>query len=97
MSVLRGIRFLENDPQLAAVGKLHAFAEPAGAAKSIQHSGNGARILPKLTGFPFEAVYFFNDLDGKQNVIVFETEQRVGIVQENVGIKNIIFFHELMN
>ena len=47
--------------------------------------------LAALGGFALEAINFFNYLNRDKDIVVFETEERVGIVEENVGIKNVIF------
>jgi len=83
--------FLENDPEASAVGQRHAFVQMTLAAQSVQRAGNGAGVLPQLGGLAFEMVHLLNDLDGNENVVVLETEHRIGIVQENVGVDNVIF------
>ena len=61
------------------------------AAQAIEHARNGAGVLAELGGFAFEAVNFLDDFDGNQDVVFLEVEERVGIVEENVGVKNVIF------
>ena len=83
--------FLENDFQLAAVGQLHAFAQAAFAAKAVEHPRNGARILAEFGGFAFEAVNFLDDFDGQQNGVFFKVQEGIGIVQEDVGVEDVVF------
>ena len=49
------------------------------------------RILPKLAGFPFEAVNFLNDFDGDQDVVFLKAQNGVGIVEKDVGVEDVIF------
>src|SRR5438552_11544383 len=82
---------LKNDSQVAAVGKHYPFTQSPLRAQSVQHPGHGAGILAALGGFPFEAVDFLDYLDGYEDMIVFEIERGIGVVEEDVGIKNVIF------
>jgi len=50
--------------------------------------------LAQLAGFAFETVYFLNDLDGQEDIVFLETEQGVGVVEQDIGIKDVILFHE---
>jgi hypothetical protein len=79
--------FLERDFQFAAVGQFHAFAQAALAAKAVEHPRHLRAFWPSSDGLALEAVNFLDDLDGNQDIVVLETEQRIGIVQENVGIE----------
>ena len=78
---------------MLAVGQRHALAQLAGPAQAVQHAGHGARILPQLGGFAFKAVDFLDDFDGQHDVIIIEIEQRVGVVEQDIGIKDVILFH----
>ena len=83
--------FLERDFQLAAVGQMHALAQAAFAAKAVEHPRNGAGVLAEFGGFALEAVNLLDDLDGDQDIVVGEVEERVGVVENNVGVENVIF------
>ena len=83
--------FLENDLQFAAVGQFHALAQTALAAEAVEHPRNRAGVLAQLGGFALEPVNFLDDLNGNEDGVFLETEQRIGIVEENVGIKDVIF------
>ena len=43
-----------------------------GAAETVQHARNRARILAQFGGFAFEPVNFLDDLDGEQDVVFLE-------------------------
>ena len=83
--------FLKNDLELPAGGQLHAFAQPAFAAKRIEHARDRAGVLPEFSGFAFEAVNFFNDFNRYQDRVFLETEQGIGVMKENVCVENIVF------
>ncbi len=83
--------FLKGDLQLAAVGQFHAFAQAALAAEAVEHPRDRARVLAQLGGFALEAVNFLDDLDGNQDIVVLEVEERIGVVEENIGVENVIF------
>ena len=83
--------FLKDDFQLAAVGQFHAFAQAALAAKAVEHPRNRARVLAELGGFALEPVNFLDDFDGNQDVVFREAEQRIGVVEEDVGVEDVIF------
>jgi len=46
--------------------------------------------LPPLAGLPLEFVDLLQDLDRYQDVVVLKVEQGVGVVQEDVGIENVV-------
>ena len=52
---------------------------------------NRAGILAELGRFPFESIDFFDDLDRDQDIVLFKTEEAVGVVEEDVGINNVVF------
>ena len=93
MAVPGRFAFLENNAQATAVGEVDAFAKPAGTAQTVEHAGNASGVLAKLRGLAFEPVYFFDDFDRKENFMFVEAEERIGIVKEDVGIKDVVFFH----
>ena len=82
--------FLNDDAELAAVGQLHALAQAALAAKAVEHPGNGAGVLAQFGGLALEAVDFLDDFDGNQDIVVLEVEQGVGVVEEDVGVEDVI-------
>ena len=85
---------LEDDAQPAAVGQAHAFAQTSVAAEAVEQARDGAGILAQFGGLALEAVNFLDHLDGEQHVVLLEREQGIGVVEQNVGIKNVILFHE---
>src|SRR5207249_6499855 len=97
VAVFGGLAGLEYNAQSSAIGQSDALAQAARAAQAIERARDTARVLAQLSGFAFEAINFLNDLDRQQNIILLEREQRVGIVEEDIGIKDVIFFHESMN
>jgi hypothetical protein len=46
--------------------------------------------LAPFTGLPFELVDFLQNLDGKQDIVVLEMEQRIRVVEQDVRIENVI-------
>ena len=76
---------------LPPLGRFHALAQAAFAAKAVEHPRNLPRILAELGGFALEAVNLLDDLDGDQDVVVVKVEERVGVVENNVGVENVIF------
>ena len=78
---------LKHDSQFAAGGQFHAFAQAAGAAKAVEHARDGAGVLAKFGGFALETVDFLDDFDGKEDVVLLEIEQGVGVVEEDIGIE----------
>jgi hypothetical protein len=85
------IVLFENDLQPATGRQPHAFAQSPLTAKAIEHAGDSARVLSQLGGFPFEAVNLLDDFYRYKDVVFVEAKQRIGIVQQNIGIKNVIF------
>ena len=85
------VPFLENDPQAAAIVQSDPFAQAPLAAQAVQGARDRARILPELGGLAFEVVDFLDHFDGNQEIVFLETEQTVGIVKEDIGVKNVIF------
>ena len=51
-------------------------------------ANHGSRISPQVIGAGFEFVEFFDDIEGNDHLVLFEHEQRVGIVQQDVGVEN---------
>ena len=82
---------LENDAQPASVREGDPFAQTAFGAQTVERARNGARVRPALGGFAFEPVNFLDDLDGNQDVVLLKIEDRVRVVQKNVGVENVIF------
>jgi hypothetical protein len=88
------VTVVKHNPQSSAVRQDDPFAQPALFAEPIEHARNRPRVLAALGGFAFEAVDFFDDFDREQDVIVLEAEEGVGVVEENVGVENVIL-HEI--
>ncbi len=58
--------------------------------------GDGAGILAEFGGFALEAVDLLDDLDGQEDVVILELEQGIGVMEQNIGVKNVILLHEQM-
>ena len=93
MAVPGRVMLLKNDAQATSVGKIDTFAQASRAAQAIQHTRDAAGVLAEFGRLAFEAVYFLDDFDGQKNFMFIEAEERLGVVKEDVGIKNVIFFH----
>src|ERR1035437_9461061 len=85
--------FVERDFELPAVWQLHARAQAAFAAKAVEHPRNRARIAAQLGGLALEAVNLLDDLDGHEDIVFLKIDERIRVVEQNIGIQNIIF-HE---
>ena len=81
---------LVKDLQPTAIGQLYTLAQPASGAESIQHPGHRPRVLTQFGGFPFEAIDLFDDFNRDQNGVVRKILQGVRVVQEDVGVENVI-------
>jgi hypothetical protein len=73
--------FSENDAEAAAVGKGHAIAEMALIAEAIEKAGESAGVLAEFGRFAFESIHLLDDLDGNEDMIVFEVEEAVWVVE----------------
>ena len=80
----------KDDLETAAVGQWDALVEIALAAEGIESSGNSPGILTALARLPLEFVDLFQDLDRDENVVVLKVEQRVRVVEQDVGIENVV-------
>ena len=78
------------------MGSDNAFAQPARAAEAVQHARDGAGVLAQFGGFALEAVDFLDDLNRQEDVVLLELEQRIGVMEQDIGIKDVILFHEQM-
>ena len=96
VAVPGGGALLEDDAEVPAVGQDDAFAQPARAAEAVQHAGDGAGILAEFGGLPLKAVNFLDDLDRQEDIVVLELEQRIGVMEQDIGVKDVILFHERM-
>ena len=85
-----GRGFLEDDAEDAAVGEHDAFGEGTLAAEGVEAPGNGPRVLAALAGLALELVDLLDDLDGDEDVVVLEVEQGVGVVEEDVGVEDVV-------
>ena len=86
-----GLRLIENDAQAPTVGQRHPFAQAAIVAEAVEHARDGSGILAELGRFALEPVDFLDDFNGNEDVIVFEAEDGVGVVEEDVGVEYVIF------
>ncbi|OQB91835.1 MAG: hypothetical protein BWX86_01934 [Verrucomicrobia bacterium ADurb.Bin122] len=56
----------------------------------LQHAVHAAGVAPTLRGLlAFYRVELLQDLYGDRQVVVFKFEDRLGVVQEDVGIEHI--------
>ena len=78
------------------LGRATPSLKPARAAEPVQHAGDGAGVLAEFGGLPLEAVDFLNDLNRQEDVVVLELEQRIGVMEQDIGVKNVVLFHERM-
>src|SRR5262249_21777524 len=81
VAVFRRLVLLENDSQLSAVGQSDAFTQPACAAQTVKHARDSARVLPQLSRFALEPIYFFDDFNRQKDKVLIEAEERVGVVE----------------
>jgi len=68
----------------------------AAALEAVQlaNAGGGigvTRVLAAFGGFPFEAIDLFDHFNRDQDAVVVKTEEGIGIVEEDIGIKYVIF------
>ena len=85
----------KNDPQPSAVGERHTFAEMALAAQAVQHPRNRAGVLAQFARLALEAVDFLNHLNGDEHMVFLEVEDGVGVVEEDVGVEDVVLHNEL--
>jgi len=81
----------KNDPQAAAVFKRHALAQPPLAAQTVQGPRHRARVLAQLRRFPLEPVNLLDHLNRYQDIVFLKTEQAVWVVEEDIGVKDVVF------
>ena len=86
-----GLGLIEDDAKPATVGQSNTFTQAAVLAKTVEHARDGPCILTELAGFAFEAIDLFNDFNGDEDEVLFEAEDGVGIVEEDVGVENVVF------
>ena len=94
MAVSSNGSLLEDDAKVSAVWQNDAFAQPARATKAVQQAGDRPRVLTKFGGLPLQTVDFLNDLNGQEDVVVLELEQRIGVMEQYVGIKDVVLLHD---
>jgi hypothetical protein len=85
---------LKYDTEVPAIGERNAFAQAARATKAVQQSGDRPSVLAEFGGFALKAVDFFNDLNGQEDVVILELEQGIGVMEQDIGIKNVILLHD---
>src|SRR4029079_6363087 len=78
-----------------AAGKRHPFCERALGAERVQVASHDARVAPQLALVALELVDLLDDVDGNDDVVVVEAEQRPRIVQQDVGVEDEVLFHRL--
>jgi len=60
-------------------------------------AGNKAGILAEFGGFALKAVNLLDDLDRQENMVILEIEERIGVMEQDVGVENVILFHGRMS
>ena len=85
---------LKDDAEVPAGRKRNAFAQPARATKAVQQSGDRPGVLTEFGGLALKAVDFLNDLNRQEDVVILELEQGVGIMEQDIGIKDVILLHD---
>ena len=83
--------FVEADFQLAAIRQIHARAQAAFAAKTVEHPRHRAGVAAQLGGFALEAVNLLDDFDGHEDVVLLKIEERIGVVEQDVSVEDIVF------
>jgi hypothetical protein len=94
MAVPGGGALLKDDTEVSAVGEGNALAQPARTPKAVQQAGDRPGILAQFGGLALEVVNLLDDLDRQEDVVILELEQRIGVVEQDNGIKNVILLHK---
>ncbi len=87
---------VEHDSQAAAIGEGYSFAQSAMTPETIQNPGDLTSVLAAVRGFPLEAVDFLDYLDRDEDLIVLEVEYGLWVVQEDIGIDDVVFHDKSM-
>ena len=83
---------IDEDVEPAAVFELHAEAHLLGGAEAFaQAPVDFAGIGAAGGGLGLEAVEFLEHFDGNPDDVFLELEHRLGVVNENVGIEDVMF------
>ena len=67
------------------------FAQSTLGAQVIKTARNRPRVLPKLARLALEAIDFLDHFDRNQDAVVSKGKEGVGVVEENIGIKYVVF------
>jgi hypothetical protein len=82
------------DPELAAVGQGGSFSQlRATGPIPVEHARHLARIATALRCLLLELVYLLENEDGDHHLVVIELQDRAGIVNENIGVEDEMFWH----
>jgi hypothetical protein len=90
--VLVGVA-VHGDAQAAPVGQGHARVEFALLAEAIQGAGHVAGVAAEFALIFFEGVEFLDHFQGQDQMIVFKLLEGGGVVQEYVGVEDVVFLH----
>ena len=82
---------MEENSEAAPAGQGHPFTQASLSPQRVENPRHRARILAAIAGFPLGAVNLFDDLDGDEDVILLKTEERVGIVEQDVCVEDVVF------
>ena len=85
------VLLVEYDAQGAAVVQLDPFVEMALGAQGVQRARDGARVLAQFVGLAFEAVDLLDHFNGDEDAVAFESHDGIGVVQQDIGVKNVVF------
>ena len=67
------------------------LVQAAIAAKAVEHPRHRAGVPAQLGRFAFEPVDLLQHLDGDEDGVVLKIEDRVRIVEEDVGVEYVVF------
>ena len=72
----------------------YVFLSPVARRIIPDWQARARRVLAEFRGFAFEAVNFLDDFYGDQDVVILEIEQRIGVVEQDVGVENVVLHVE---
>jgi hypothetical protein len=85
---------MKDDTEVPAVREGNAFAQPARTTETVQLAGDGAGILAEFSGLALKTVNLLDDLDRKEDIVLLELEQRIRVMEQDIGVKDVVLFHE---
>ena len=76
------------DPQNAAAVQLHPGGQRTVLTELVQVAAHLTRIAAKFAQILLERVDFFDDVNGNDDVVVFEEKHGARIMQQHVGVED---------